>query len=528
MVEESVVKAQEDELNDLSVKGHCFICHSSKNHALALQIVNTIESYGEKCWIAPRDILGSDTWGRSIVEALENSGVVIVLISAASIQSPQVLREIERSVHNEVPILPVLLEDVAVSKDFEYFLSACHWLDLKSADHTTICRTILGTVQKIKANYHGTKSEKLAKAHGEFPSVHQMSAAGHQVDFNADFISKKSFYLHLRLYFYRFLFLFLLLGGGIVYYLMPGKPPNLGKQEIELRPTPPVVLDDKLALRWETDTGLVRAKIAAIDQSRIDVKDISYEVERKFDDEKVVDIVGNREMIVTSNGLFQWRVRPIVEKKDWKGKWSDRYKVAFFPDAISWLKGVKVLNVVNHTAISADQAALSDSYLYKIFTLALAEVLEGSTVKIYDSEDATSRYFPSIVITPSNRHHTGTDITINPDQIFKIGVSERHTSGVLESPTVEEKLATLKGYVRGDIGSLNAIATLLKVHQTSGHQELPSIEYRYIDHLFNKHFGTKSHFISEAFALTGLPVSLSLHGDEFSEDLLKVIVQEIK
>jgi ABC-type amino acid transport substrate-binding protein len=40
-----------------------------------------------------------------------------------------VLREIERAVNKGVAIIPFRVEDVVPSKDLEYFISSCHWLD---------------------------------------------------------------------------------------------------------------------------------------------------------------------------------------------------------------------------------------------------------------------------------------------------------------------------------------------------------------------------------------------------------------
>ena len=39
------------------------------------------------------------------------------------------MREIERAVNKGVSIIPFRVEDVVPSKDLEYFISSCHWLD---------------------------------------------------------------------------------------------------------------------------------------------------------------------------------------------------------------------------------------------------------------------------------------------------------------------------------------------------------------------------------------------------------------
>ena len=55
--------------------------------------------------------------------------MVVLVFSAASNTSPQVLREIERAVHNGTAIIPFRIEDVPFNDSLEYFVSTPHWLD---------------------------------------------------------------------------------------------------------------------------------------------------------------------------------------------------------------------------------------------------------------------------------------------------------------------------------------------------------------------------------------------------------------
>src|SRR2546430_6065193 len=54
---------------------------------------------------------------------------MVVIFSQYSNSSPQVMREIERAVNKGVAIIPFRVENVMPSKDLEYFISSCHWLD---------------------------------------------------------------------------------------------------------------------------------------------------------------------------------------------------------------------------------------------------------------------------------------------------------------------------------------------------------------------------------------------------------------
>ena len=106
-----------------------FISYCSEDKKVADAVCGTLETNKIRCWIAPRDVLPGRTWGSAIVDAIGESAVMVVIFSKHSNGSPQVMREIERAVNKGVSIIPFRVEDVVPSKDLEYFISSCHWLD---------------------------------------------------------------------------------------------------------------------------------------------------------------------------------------------------------------------------------------------------------------------------------------------------------------------------------------------------------------------------------------------------------------
>ena len=106
-----------------------FISYCSEDKKIADAVCGTLEANKIRCWIAPRDVGAGRTWGSAIVEAINDSSVMVVIFSQHSNGSPQVMREIERAVNKGVAIIPFRVENVVPSKDLEYFISSCHWLD---------------------------------------------------------------------------------------------------------------------------------------------------------------------------------------------------------------------------------------------------------------------------------------------------------------------------------------------------------------------------------------------------------------
>lgn len=106
-----------------------FISYSSNDKLTADAICSIFESNGIRCWIAPRDILPGMDWGESIIDAINNSQVMVLILSSSSNASDQVKREVERAVHKSIVIIPFRIEDVQLSKSLEYQLSLTHWMD---------------------------------------------------------------------------------------------------------------------------------------------------------------------------------------------------------------------------------------------------------------------------------------------------------------------------------------------------------------------------------------------------------------
>ncbi len=106
-----------------------FISYSSKDKPVADAVCAGLEAQGLRCWVAPRDILPGSEWGGAIIDAITGSKVMVLIFSAHANSSPQIKREVERAVAKGVKLVPFRIEDVALGKTLEYFISTPHWLD---------------------------------------------------------------------------------------------------------------------------------------------------------------------------------------------------------------------------------------------------------------------------------------------------------------------------------------------------------------------------------------------------------------
>lgn len=126
-----------------------FISYSNFDRTTADAAVAVLESRGIRCWIAPRNITPGLDWSEAIIEAIEHSSVMVLILSATANGSPQIKREVERGVNRGIPIIPFRIEDVPLSKALEYFISSPHWLDALTPPLEEHLQYLADTVQLL-------------------------------------------------------------------------------------------------------------------------------------------------------------------------------------------------------------------------------------------------------------------------------------------------------------------------------------------------------------------------------------------
>jgi TolB-like protein/Tfp pilus assembly protein PilF len=110
--------------------GPVFISYASHDEAIARRICAALEAAEFPCWIAPRDVLAGEPYAAAIVEAINACRMVVLVLTQSAIQSPHVLREVERASSKKRSILSVRLDAAQLPPELEYFLSANHWLEV--------------------------------------------------------------------------------------------------------------------------------------------------------------------------------------------------------------------------------------------------------------------------------------------------------------------------------------------------------------------------------------------------------------
>ncbi len=112
-----------------------FISHSSLNSNAAEKLCAMLEKKGFSCFIAPRDIRSGHEYAEELVNGIDSSDLVVLLLSKDANESPHVLREVERAVSKKKSIIVYKLEEVTLTKSLEYFLMTHQWVNTKPGEN---------------------------------------------------------------------------------------------------------------------------------------------------------------------------------------------------------------------------------------------------------------------------------------------------------------------------------------------------------------------------------------------------------
>jgi hypothetical protein len=107
-----------------------FVSHATDHDGTAATaICAALESHGLRCWISSRDIPPGVPWPQAIVEGINASHLLILVLSAAANGSKWVLREVMAADKRGLPIVPVRIEDVEPADTLDFIVGAAQWLN---------------------------------------------------------------------------------------------------------------------------------------------------------------------------------------------------------------------------------------------------------------------------------------------------------------------------------------------------------------------------------------------------------------
>jgi hypothetical protein len=107
-----------------------FVSYASKDRNKVLALVQALESAGIIVWRDEDQILGGESYGPKIVQAIKTAKVLLICCSDAAMRSKNVKQEIQLGWHYGIPYFPVLLEPITYPEQVEYWLTGWQYVDL--------------------------------------------------------------------------------------------------------------------------------------------------------------------------------------------------------------------------------------------------------------------------------------------------------------------------------------------------------------------------------------------------------------
>lgn len=111
------------------IKCDVFISYANKDKIAADAICAALEANQIRCWIAPRDILPGMDYGETIVKAINDCQILVLVFTAKANASEHVKNEVEKAVSEEKPIIPIRVKNILPTGSLALHLSRRQWID---------------------------------------------------------------------------------------------------------------------------------------------------------------------------------------------------------------------------------------------------------------------------------------------------------------------------------------------------------------------------------------------------------------
>jgi TolB-like protein len=123
-----------------------FISYASHDAAIAQKVCSELEAAGFRCWIAPRDVVPGTLYADGIVGAIDESRVLVLILSKDAVASAHVGKELERATSKRHPIIALKLDTAPLTRAFEYFLNESQWINVGAGSEDSAIEKLIAAV----------------------------------------------------------------------------------------------------------------------------------------------------------------------------------------------------------------------------------------------------------------------------------------------------------------------------------------------------------------------------------------------
>jgi len=142
----------------MTTNAHVFICFSSKDVSIALDVVAALERRGIRCWISERDVHGGQNYQEVIVRALESAKGIVFLFSESSSPSGEVAKELSIAASLNLPVFPLRLSPITPTGALRYELATRQWIDFFPDGERALAR-LADTIERAVPDFVGAEPQ---------------------------------------------------------------------------------------------------------------------------------------------------------------------------------------------------------------------------------------------------------------------------------------------------------------------------------------------------------------------------------
>ena len=149
-----------------------FISYASHDAAMAQKVCSALEGAGFPCWLAPRDVIPGMLYADGIVRAINESTILVLILSESAVASAHVGKELERASSKRHPIIALRTDTAPLPPAFEYFLSESQWIDVGADGTEAAIASLVGAVrQHLLPGATTTRTPSLAASAIKYPAA---------------------------------------------------------------------------------------------------------------------------------------------------------------------------------------------------------------------------------------------------------------------------------------------------------------------------------------------------------------------
>ena len=145
--------------NSVTMSSEVFVSYARTDRARVMNLVERMRSAGIGVWVDEGGIHGASLWGQEIVDAIDASKVMILMISDSSISSDNVVKELSIASEDKKPILPVYLHRSEIPKSMRYQLAGIQHIEFFEGQEDEAFKSMLVSLSRLGVSAEGSQAK---------------------------------------------------------------------------------------------------------------------------------------------------------------------------------------------------------------------------------------------------------------------------------------------------------------------------------------------------------------------------------